>query len=332
MQGQSIVFLVLVTSKLTLPVGFEYHEEDIDYKKWKKEDQQKRKDGVRKEDRPKHTKPKKPTKVAIAATLVNRFVEIFPDFKIRAVCADCLYGNKNFSNALNVNANCQIISQIRTNQKVIFQNKKIDLQELFCRYPPIKQTVNIRGEQKIVHAYGVRTKVKAYGKKMYVIALKYEGEEEYRYLTAENLTWRYNDIISAYSLRWLVEVFIQDWKGHLGYHNMATQQGEDGAYKSMFLSLLADHSLYMQKDQAALINSKSPAATTGSLINYVKAKHLVSSISDVLNSDNPKVQLSKINEGIDKCFKLMYSKKHMHNFDMNTLNEQKHLQKYKKAA
>jgi len=38
--------------------------------------------------------------------------------------------------------------------------------------------------------------------------LKYEGEDEYRYITATDLSWRAIDIVSAYALRWLVEVFI----------------------------------------------------------------------------------------------------------------------------
>ena len=63
-----------------------------------------------------------------------------------------------------------------------------------------------------------RLKVDAHGGKMlFVIALKYEGEEEYRYLAATDLSWRAIDIIQAYSLRWLVEVFFEDWKLYKGW-------------------------------------------------------------------------------------------------------------------
>ena len=36
--------------------------------------------------------------------------------------------------------------------------------------------------------------------------MKYEGETEYRYLVATDLTWRLTDIATAYTLRWLVGV------------------------------------------------------------------------------------------------------------------------------
>jgi len=55
-----------------------------------------------------------------------------------------------------------------------------------------------------------RLKVDAHdGKKRFVIALKYEGETEYRYLVATDVSWRTFDIIQAYSLRWLVEFFLK---------------------------------------------------------------------------------------------------------------------------
>jgi hypothetical protein len=48
--------------------------------------------------------------------------------------------------------------------------------------------------------------VKAHGKRRFVIALKYEGETEYRYLVASDLSWRHQDIAQLYTLRWLVEI------------------------------------------------------------------------------------------------------------------------------
>jgi len=43
--------------------------------------------------------------------------------------------------------------------------------------------------------------------KRFVVALKYEGEETYRYLIASDLSWRTLDIVQGHSLRWLVEIF-----------------------------------------------------------------------------------------------------------------------------
>ena len=51
-----------------------------------------------------------------------------------------------------------------------------------------------------------RLAVCAHGKRRFVIALKYPGETEYRYLVATDLSWRTLDIVQAYTLRWLVEI------------------------------------------------------------------------------------------------------------------------------
>jgi hypothetical protein len=38
--------------------------------------------------------------------------------------------------------------------------------------------------------------------------------ETYRSLIASDLSWRTLDIVQGQTLRWLVEVFIQDWKSY----------------------------------------------------------------------------------------------------------------------
>jgi hypothetical protein len=65
--------------------------------------------------------------------------------------------------------------------------------------------------------------------KRMIIAMKYEGETEYRYLVATNTSCLPETIIKEYALRWLVEVFIQDWKGQSGWFPLSKQQGESAA-------------------------------------------------------------------------------------------------------
>ena len=62
-------------------------------------------------------------------------------------------------------------------------------------------------------------------------------EESYRYLIASDLSWRTLDIVQGHSLRWLVEVFIQDWKSYEGWSQLTKQPGEEGACHSVILSL-----------------------------------------------------------------------------------------------
>ena len=44
-----------------------------------------------------------------------------------------------------------------------------------------------------------------------------------------HLTWRTQDIIQAFTLRWLVEVFVQDWKTYEGWGALTKQPGEEGS-------------------------------------------------------------------------------------------------------
>jgi hypothetical protein len=90
-------------------------------------------------------------------------------------------------------------------------------------------------------------------------------EETYRYLIASDLSWRTLDIVQGHSLRWLVEVFIQDWKGHEGWAQLTKQPGVEGARQSVILSLLVDHSLFVHPDQQAQLKNNLPAYTVGSL-------------------------------------------------------------------
>ncbi|RIZ67458.1 MAG: transposase, partial [Methylococcales bacterium] len=71
----------------------------------------------------------------------------------------------------------------------------------------VNVTIRVRGGEEIkATVSSARLKVTAHGKKRLVVALKYEGESDYRYLVATDMTWRTLDIIQAYTLRWLVEV------------------------------------------------------------------------------------------------------------------------------
>ena len=267
--AQNIIFLVLVTKGLTIPVGFKFYEPDPEWSRWSAEDKKLRKQGISKANRPVEPEKKNKSKSQLASKLVIQFFDDFPQLDIKAVCADCLYGNKKFSEPILARKSVQIISQIRSNQTVYIKNRAISLKELVRRYPGVKQIIKFRGEEKGVTMYGIRVGVKSYDcKKLFVISLKYEGEDEYRYITATDLSWRSVDIVSAYSLRWLVEVFIQDWKGHMGFDRMATHQGVKGSSRGVILSLLVDHALNTHPEQSALIKSEAPASTVGTLIDH----------------------------------------------------------------
>ena len=89
--------------------------------------------------------------------------------------------------------------------------------------------------------------------KRFVVALKYEGESNYRYLVATDMTWRTMDIIQAYTLRWLVKIFFEDWKLYEGWGREAKQLDEEGSSHGLILSLLLDHCLLLHPEHTARI-------------------------------------------------------------------------------
>jgi len=42
------------------------------------------------------------------------------------------------------------------------------------------------------------------------------------------MSWRTLDIIFAPTLRWLIEVFFEDWKSYEGWDQLAKQPGKEG--------------------------------------------------------------------------------------------------------
>ncbi|MFT7683714.1 MAG: hypothetical protein ACI935_003227 [Moritella dasanensis] len=162
--------------------------------------------------------------------------------KIKAVLADALYGTQYFmDNAALITDRSQVISQLRSNQIVSSKNSTTSLSRYFSRQSGGKCKLRIRGVKiQTVTMLAARLYVKAHGKRRYIVALKYGNEEEYRYLVASDLSWRFNDIAIMYTLRWLVEVFIQDWKAHCGWNKLSKQQGAEGSERGLIVSVFSE--------------------------------------------------------------------------------------------
>ncbi len=216
--GQTIVLLLLVTESITVPVGFKFYMPDPMITAWNKEKKKLKKKGIPKNERPVKPafNPEYPKKIQLAILLLKNFREYHPEITVKCVLADALYGSDEFmSGASNIFGGIQVISQLKSNQNIRYRGKKKTINDYFNKTNKgVKSTIRVRGGKKInATVSSARLKVDAHGGKMrFVIALKYEGEEEYRYLVASDVSWRTLDIIQAYSLRWLVDVFFEDWK------------------------------------------------------------------------------------------------------------------------
>ena len=322
--GQHLTILVLITDKVTIPVGFELYEPNPAQKHWQKQDKQLRKLGVPKSKRPKAPKkdPSYPTITEVALRVLQQFKSDFPQIKIKSILADAYYGSKPFFHeATNIFPGVQLVSQIKKSQKIKFHKRYISVDEYFKIYAGVERKIPVRGEEQSVVIHGARLHLKAHGCKRFIVAMKYEGETEYRYLIASDLTWRLTDIAAAYTLRWLVEVFIQDWKSYEGWCQLAKQPGDIGTRRGVVLSLLTDHCLLLHEDQMALIKNKLPAATVGSLRDRERANAIVESVSSLVQDNSDAERITEQLQGcIENTIHLRSSNKHMSHKEMPNLS------------
>jgi hypothetical protein len=321
--GQSFVFLVLVTPLISIPVGGEFYMPDPAVTAWNKRDRALKKQGVPRKDRP--TKPLKnpdyPTKQEIALDLLSGFRGNFPQSRITCTLADTLYGTDEFLDTASlISGGKQVVSQLRKNQKVRDRGKDIHVETYFQRYPGTPFSIKIRGGQdQIVLVSSARLYVCAHKTKRFVIALKYEGEEKYRYLVAADMSWRTLDIVQVQTCRWLVEVFLQDWATYEGWRQLAKQPDEDGSRCSLILSLLCDHCLLLHPEQLARLEHNLPACTVGSLCEVIKMESLMHCLWEVVSSEEPIKAFQKLATRAKEVFTLRNSSKHLVGRDLGRL-------------
>ena len=321
--GQCLVFLLLVTPLITIPVDFAFYRPDPRLQAWQKEDDRLRGLKVPKRQRP--PKPPRdaryPTKQELALQLLARFRETHHEVAVKGVVADALYGTRRFMDRAQALFGTQVISQLRKDQNVTYRGKTVSLEHYFNRTNPgIRRTILIRGHKEVVAwVSSARLYVQAHGRKRFVIAVRYEGETEYRYLVASDLTWRTEDIVAAYSLRWLVEVFLEDWKLYEGWGQLAKHTGEDGSSRCLTLSLLFDHCLLLHPQQAARLESKLPAWTVGSLSRRLRMEAMVDCFRELLTSPHPHQRLEQLQAAVEQWVPLEPSKKHLSPFEIGRL-------------
>lgn len=313
--GQSLVFLVLVTPKISLPVGFVFYQPAPELSAWYKQDKGLKKQGVPPKQRP--PKPASnaqyPTKQQLALGLLAAFKAHHPTIRIPCIIADALYGTMAFvDEASAIFDGVQVLSQIRSNQNIRSGKHEQHVADYFATHPGTPHTIRIRGGEEVrVWVGSARLYLCSHKTKRFIVAIKYEEEETYRYLIASDLSWRTLDIVQGHSLRWLVEVFIQDWKSHEGWSQLTKQPGEEGARHSVILSLLVDHSLFIHPDQQHQLKNNLPAYTVGSLRAHVQVECLVDVIDDLVSSDNPQDKLQCFTKALHEVFALGRSTKHM---------------------
>jgi len=203
--GQSLLFLLVVTPAITLPVGFTFYQPAPELSAWYKKDKALKKQGVPPKQRPPQPPPNPhyPTKQALALRLLAHFHAQHPTFRVHCITADALYGTTTFvDGASALFGGVQVISQVRSNQNIRVHTREQHVADYFATHPGTPQTIRLRGGEEVVALVAsARLYLCAHKTKRFIIALKYEGEESYRYLIASALTWRTLDIVQAHTLR-----------------------------------------------------------------------------------------------------------------------------------
>ena len=262
------------------------------------------------------------------------FATFFPEIHAACILADALYSDKSFmhSAATIFGKDTQVISQLRSNQIIRDKGHEKSVKTYFTSYPGVRKTISIRGgEIQAVMLGGARLWVKSHQKKRFVIALRYEGEQEDRYIVATDTTWRMTDIAEAYTIRWLVEVFFSDWKQYEGWCQLAKQPGAEGSSRGVILSLLTDHALLLHPEQKALLKHKLPACTVGSLREQIRFDAIMSFIGQIIDSPDPGAALTESVEQVKKVIVLAPSRKHLNHRTLGRLEPTDSL-KYRAAA
>jgi hypothetical protein len=313
--GQSLVFLLLVTPKITIPLGFAFYMPAPELTAWYKQERTLKQQGIPRKRRPPKPpwNPQYPTKQELALRLLEQCKTHHPALHVHCIIADALYGSAAFMDGASaLFGGVQVISQLRSNQRVRMYKREQHVADYFATHPGTPQQIRIRGGDEMVAIVGsARLYVCAHHTKRFVIALKYDGEDTYRYVMASDLSWRTLDIIHAHTLRWLVEVFVQDWKAYEGWDTLAKQPGEEGSRRSVILSLLVDHCLFLHPAQHAQLIHNLPAYTVGSLRAQVQVECLVTVIEELVASVDPPAQLHRLNETLHEVFAFERSKKHL---------------------
>jgi len=199
--GQSLVFLVLVTPTSTIPLGFAFYQPAPALSAWYKPDKRLKQQGIPPKQRPPKPPPNPhyPTKQARALCLLRQWKAPHPALRVSCLVAEALDGAATFVEAASaIVGGVQVISQLRSNQKVRVDKHAQDVADYLATHPGTLQHIRIRGGEEISVLVGsARMYVCAHHPKRFIMALKYEGADSYRSLLASDLTWRTLDIVQG---------------------------------------------------------------------------------------------------------------------------------------
>ena len=321
-QVQNLLFFVLVTDKVTIPIWFSFHRPSQLSKKQKAICRKNPK-------RIKEFDPRYRTKVDLACIglyIVSRMLRRIEDemgikLNLRCISADNGFASAQVQQAVVRYFGCQFVSKANPQQKVKYRGNQPRLCDFFKRISAISKTIKIRGKCIALEYKAARVHVSSYGRKVFVVAIRYNNDKAWQYLYGTDLSWTAESIIKAYGLRWLVEVFFEDWKMYDGWGVGALQRSVDGAARGLFLSLLVDlFLLYHQRTDLSLReHGRNELYSAGTVIRYLQAEAIHQAIEGVLEHANPRQKLVEVRELLLEVAEKRLSLKHSQQWDFDGL-------------
>ena len=174
--GQSLLFLLLATPKISIPVGFVFYQPDPELSAWyRQEKARKKQKGTKAQRQPKPAlNPNYPTKQQLALRLLAEFKANHPDIRVHCITADALYGAGPFVDAASaLYGGIQGLSQIRSNQNLRVGKREQHVADYFATHPGTPQRICIRGGEEIVAMVSsARLYVCSHKTKRFVVAIK----------------------------------------------------------------------------------------------------------------------------------------------------------------
>jgi hypothetical protein len=236
------------------------------------------------------------------------------------VLAAALSATPPFMDHASTRCDTPVISPRRPTQNVRCRHRLMSREPDVSPDPGVPPKGTIRGGAEVtVMAQRARLDVDAPHKKRCGVALQDERETEERESVAADLSWRTLAMVQGSTLRWLVEVFLEDWKSSAGWGQLTTQPDAEGASRSLILSLRLEHCLRCHPHQRARLEHTRPACTVGSLQAQARADLLWALIRELLFADNPQEPFNRLSHALEEGFQLAPSQTPMTNRNLGRL-------------
>jgi hypothetical protein len=223
---QRIVVVAMVFLGVRIPLFFSFHRPDPKLSAWHRKNKKNKAAKSRGKKAPYQLPPQParrkayPTLIEIAIKLLSRCKSLIEKIEkitgkkihIVSITFDAAFmSQKSYKQIKGLFPGVQIISQIKSTQLVSNSTGHYKSAENYFKQVEFQtKEVRIREQKKMVSIASARLQVKAIGAKLHIVAIRYEGQKEPRYVVASELTWRAIDIITAYSSRWIIEVLFED--------------------------------------------------------------------------------------------------------------------------